>query len=271
MRHSFILAAGAAALASPLAAQVSDRPAPARASSGGPGTEFSIGAGYKEGDYGTGERIETLSLPVGLRASAGSFQFSATLPYVRIDSPGNVVGGGGLLGLPIIIDPTQPAARQRRSGLGDLRLGAAYTMPSESIGLTFSTEVKVPTASAARGLGTGEMDYAVGAELSRTVGQVTPFAGIAYTLPGDPEGYDLRNSLSARAGAALQMSPTVRGHVSYGFAQSVSPLVPDEQQVAAGLNASLSQRLSLGLYGSAGLSEGAPDIGAGLQLGFRIR
>lgn len=258
MRYPYILAA-AAALASPLAAQTS-----------GTKTDLSAGIEYKEGEYGTGQRIETISAPIGLRLSSGQFQFGATLPYLRIDAPGNVVGGGGLLGLPIIVDPTQPATRQRREGIGDLRLGAAYTVPMSSVGLTFSSEVKLPTASAAKGLGTGEVDYSVGAELSKAVGRVTPFLGIGYSLPGDPEGYELRNSLSARAGAVVRMSPQVRGHVSYGYAQSVSPLVPDEQQVATGLNASLSPRLSLGVYGSAGLSEGAPDIGAGLQIGFQI-
>lgn len=206
-----------------------------------------------------------------MRVSAGQIQFSATLPYVRIDAPGNVVGGGGLLGLPIIVDPTRPATRERREGVGDLRVGAAYTVPSSSIGLTVSTEVKIPTAPEDKGLGTGEVDYAVGAELSKSLGHLTPFVGVAYTLPGNPGDYELRNSLSARAGAAVHIGPKVRGHVSYGYAQSLSPLVPDEQQIETGLNASLSRRLSLGVYGSAGLSEGAPDVGAGLQLGFRIQ
>lgn len=269
MMRSFILAVGAAALAQPLSAQATDT-SPAQ-SSAGPAAELSAGIEYEEGDYGTGQRVETISAPARLHVSAGPLQFSATLPYVRIDAPGNLVGGGGLLGLPIIVDPTRPATRERREGLGDLRLGAAYTLPSRSIGLTFSSEVKIPTASAAKGIGTGEMDFALGAELSKTIGRVTPFVGIGYTLPGDPDGYELRNSLSARAGAALQMSPKVRSHVSYGYARSVSPLIPDEQQIATGINANLSRRLSIGAFGSAGLSEGAPDIGAGLQLGFRIR
>jgi hypothetical protein len=270
MRPMSILAAGAFVLAAPLSAQTPGDPQPVAASSG-PGIEFSTGLEYEEGKYGTGQKVETVSIPAGLRVSTGKVQLSATLPYVRVDAPGNVIGGGGLLGLPIVVDPTQPATRTRREGVGDLRLGAAYTVPSSSIGLTIASEVKVPTASQAKGLGTGEVDYAIAAELSKTVGRVTPFVGIGYSLPGDPEGYELRDSLSARAGAAVQMSPNVRGHVAYGYARSLSPLVPDEQQIATGLNANVSQRLSLGLYGSAGLSDGAPDVGAGVRLGFRIR
>lgn len=236
-----------------------------------PTVELSTGIDYREGDYGTGESIETWEVPTTVRVQSGQVVLSATLPYLRVDAPGNVVGGGGgLLGLPIIVDPTEPPDRVRREGIGDLELGAAYTVPSDSVGLTFSGQVKVPTASERKGLGTGEMDYAVGAELSKTFGRVTPFVGVGYTMPGDPEDFELENSLSARAGAAVQMGGRVRGHVAYGYAESISPLVPDEQQVSAGVNAGLSDRLSLGLYGAAGLSEGSPDVGAGVRLGTRF-
>jgi len=99
---------------------------------------------------------------------------------------------------------------------------------------------------------------------------VTPFAGVGYSLPGDPDGYELRNSLSARVGAALDISQAVRGQISYNYAQSASALVPDEQQLSSSLHTSLSNRLSLGFYGTAGLSEGAPDVGAGVQIGVRL-
>ena len=255
MRNSSILfAISALALAAPAMAE--------------PTVELSTGLDYREGDYGTGESIETWEVPTSLRVQSGQFLFSATLPYLRVDAPGNVVGGGGgILGLPIIVDPTEPPGRVRREGIGDLELGAAYTVPSEDIGLTFSGQVKVPTASTAKRLGTGEFDYAVGAELSRSFGRVTPFVGVGYTMPGDPDQYDLGNSLSARAGAAVQMGKRVRGHVTYGYAESISPLIPDEQQISTGINAGLSDRLSLGLYGAAGLSKGSPDVGAGVRLG----
>ena len=228
----------------------------------------SAGFEYQEGNFGAAQRIETSSIPFSAYANKGRLQFGATLPYLRVDAPGNVVGGGGgILGLPIIVDPTEPPGRVRREGIGDLELGAAYTIPSEDIGLTFSGQVKVPTASTAKRLGTGEFDYALGAELSRSFGRVTPFVGVGYTMPGDPEHYDLGNSLSARAGAAVQMGKRVRGHVTYGYAESISPLIPDEQQISTGINAGLSDRLSLGLYGAAGLSKGSPDVGAGVRLG----
>jgi hypothetical protein len=267
MRHVLIWAA-----ATVLAAPANARPAGAPATTGpaaGAAIELSTGLDYEEGEFGTGESVETLTLPAGLLVSTGRFRFSARLPYLRVDAPGNVIGGG-LLGLPII-DPTRPATRQTRQGIGDLRLGAAYVLPVASANLSLSGEVKVPTASLAKGLGTGEADYSASAELSRSLGRVTPFAGVAYNMPGDPDGFELRDSLSAWAGAAVQIGGKLRGHASYGYAQSLSPLVEDDQRLTTGLSASLSPRLALGLYGSAGLSDGAPDVGAGIRLGFRIR
>jgi len=235
-----------------------------------PAVEISTGFEYQEGKYGTGQKVETISIPTSVRVTTGRFQFSATLPYVRIDAPGNVVGGGGVLGLPILIDPNQTATRTRREGLGDLKLGAAYTVPSTIVGLSLLGQVKLPTASNVDNLGTGETDYSLGAELSKRLGGVIPFIGVSYTIPGVPKGYDLRNSLSLRGGIATMLSPQVRGYISYGHSRSASRLLTNEKQISTGVNAGLSDRLSLGVFSTAGLSQGSPDIGAGVQLGMRI-
>ena len=267
MPRQLIILIAALPLAPPLAAQTTAQ----RVARSGPAAELSTGLEIKEGNYGTDQRLKTMSVTNNLHVQSGRLQLSASLPYVRVEGPGNLVGGGGLLGLPIIIDPRRPAARTKREGLGDLRAGAALSLPTPGVGLTLSGEVKLPTASRSKGLGTGATDVAVGAELSKRLGPLTPFVGVAYNMPGDPEGLELRDALSAQAGAAVQMSPKLRGHIAYGHAQSVSPELTEERQISTGVNASLSKALSLGLYGSAGLSETAPDIGAGMQLRFRIR
>lgn len=269
MSRPLILAAITLACAAPAALHANEPAEQKRRN--GPAAELVSGIEYKEGTYGTSDRLETLSVPTTLRVASGQLQLSASLPYVRIEGPGNLVGGGGLLGLPIIVDPTRPSTRSKRQGIGDLRAAAAYTVPSSAIGLTLTGEAKLPTASRSKGLGTGATDFAVGVEVSKSLGSVTPFAALAYTLPGDAEGLDLRNALAARAGASVRVSPKVRAHVAYGHAQSLSPDLGEERQVTTGLSASLSKVVSLGLHGSAGLSSSAPDIGAGIQLGFRIR
>lgn len=232
--------------------------------------EASVGVDYEHGDYGTGQNITKVTAPAAVKVSSGRFQLAASLPYTRIEGPGNVVSGGGLLGLPIIIDPTKPTGgRSRREGIGDLTLGALYAIPARAVNVTLSAEVKLPTAE--KDLGTGRTDYAIAAEASTNIGNVIPFAGIGYTMPGDPEGYSLRNSLSLRAGLAARLGQRTRGYLAYSRSQSVSESLPDEQQVTSGLNTAVADGLSLGIYGTAGLSDGAPDVGAGIRLGVRIR
>jgi hypothetical protein len=231
--------------------------------------EASTGVYYEEGDYGTGEKVTRLSVPATVSVSSGRFRLAASLPYTRVEGPGNVVTGGGLLGLPIIVDPTKPSERTRREGIGDLTLGASYAVPTGLVDLTLSGEVKLPTAE--QDLGTGETDYAVAAEVSKTIGKVTPFVGVGYTMPGDPEGFSLRNSLSLRGGIAARLAPGASGYLAYRRSQSVSESLPDEQQVITGMDTAVAKGLSLGLYGAAGLSDGSPDIGAGIRLGVRLR
>lgn len=273
MRHFISAAIATLAIASPAGAadQIGDQSTVTRRTPMGTGAELSTGIEYQDGTFGTAQKVETTSIPTNLRVATGRFQFTATLPYLRIDAPANVVGGGGgLFGLPIIVDPSQPATRVRREGLGDLRLGASYLVPLSGVGLTLMGQVKLPTASQRKKLGTGKSDYMMGAELAKSFGRVTPFADLSYTIAGDPQGFDLRNAISARAGVSGQIAAGLRGHISYDYAQSLSRLAPDQEQISTGINAGLTNRLSLGLYGSAGLTQGAPDLGAGLQLGVRL-
>jgi hypothetical protein len=231
--------------------------------------ELSGGIEYQEGDYGTGQSVRTLTARTALRVERGGLILFASLPYVRLEAPGNVVGGAGLVGLPIIIDPTQPATRDVREGLGDLRLGGGYRLPQLSgFDFALSGEAKLPTAAA--GLGTGETDVSLSAEAARTIGHLTPFVTLSYTVPGNPDAYELRDSFSARGGLTARLSDNLRGSIVYGYAQSLSPLIRDEQEISTGLEFGISRRLSLGLEGSAGLSEGAADLGAGVRIGWRV-
>ncbi|HEU4961659.1 MAG TPA: transporter [Sphingomonas sp.] len=232
--------------------------------------EVVTGAETQQGDYGLNADVDVLSLPTTLRITHGKLSFAASLAYVHLTAPANVVTGGGLLGLPIIVPPTTSTERRSRSGIGDLRLAAGYTVSTLPVGLTLSAQAKLPTASAARGIGTGKADFALGGELFKQIGAVTPYLDIAYTMPGQPDGYRLNDSLSGQLGAAVQLGRRVRGHVAYAYAQAISPALGDQQAMTGGINVGLSRTLTLGMYGSAGLSRGAPDMVAGLSLGVRI-
>ena len=232
----------------------------------------SAGVDHSSGAYGTSQRIHTSSASVALRVKRKRVSTFASLPVIRVDAPGNVVVTGGLLGLPILVDPARPAARVRRSGFGDAVVGASVQLAEPQqhrVALAVTGSAKLPTASVARGLGTGKPDVAISVEAARP-GKVTPFAALGYTVVGQPAGYRLENVTTARGGVALRVGRESEISLAYNRASRVSDVTGSRQEVAAGLETSLSPHLSLGLQGSAGLSRGAPDAGAGLRLGVRL-
>jgi hypothetical protein len=232
---------------------------------GSASTEFSLttGVDYSSGDYGTPVDTEILVVPVAARLKLGDLRFSASLPYIRIDGA-NIVGGDGG---PIIIDPDAP--RIRRDGLGDLSLGVNYAVPEDRLGfgLDFGARVKLPTAET--GLGTGETDFSFSTEVSKTIGGVTPFVSAGYRILGDPEGIDLNNAFFGSVGASFLAGRSVI-LASYDYREATSALSDDSHEIFGAFSTPLSQRLNFTLYGSAGLSDGAPDFGVGGMITVKV-
>jgi len=249
-------------LSAPALAQ-STSPEPAKTS-----VEVSTGVEYQQGTYGLHENIDLLSAPTTLMVRHSKLTITASLPYIRFSAPADAVTGGGILGVPIIVPPTTTTQRRTRSGVGDLRLTGSYTLSEAPVGISLSAQVKLPTASASKGIGTGKTDVALGGELFKREGRVTPYLDLAYTMPGTPAGYRLDNSLSGQVGAAVQLGKRVRGHLGYAYAQAISPTLEDQQSLAAGINVGVAKKMTLALYGSTGVSRGAPDVAAGVQIGF---
>jgi hypothetical protein len=257
-------------LGAPLIAQQPQEGAQSVRPSTGNGLEIFSGAEFQNFELPDGNDAEKFVVPITARLTAGRVRVSAQLPYMRVTAPGNVVVPSGPLGLPIVIDPSKPSEEQTREGVGDLRVGVAYQLPIPAVNASLNSGAKIPTASAQKGLGTGEADYWVGGDLSVSAGAVTPFAGINYTKAGDPDGIDLRDTLSGQAGAALRLGRTASAHVGYSYAENASNAAPDEQRIFGGVNTGVGKALSIGVYGSAGVS-GPADIGAGVSLGLRVR
>lgn len=230
----------------------------------GPSWEVSSGVEYESGDYGTGSDIEIVSVPNRLGATIGRVQLVAAIPYYWIEGPADVIPGN-VLGLPLL--PQPDADSVTRKGWGDLELGAAYALPVETVNLSLSGSVKLPTAE--NGLGTGESDYTIGAELSKALSEkIIPFASFSYTLPGSPDGIALQDRYAATGGVVTWLGSKVQFYASYRYAENPDAVAISDQRVQTGLNAWVGSGLSLGVYGSAGLSKGAPDQSVGLRIGL---
>lgn len=270
MRHASAYVLPLLALCSPLQAQTTEELPPSARQSGAAGFEVYSGVEFQQVELEGGQEVDKFSAPITARLTAGRLHVTAQVPYVRVSGPDNVVVPSGPLGLPVFVDPTRPAEIRSREGIGDARVGVTYDLGIPGVAASLNTGTKLPTASASKGLGTGKADYWVGADVSTRVGAVTPFAGVSYTKRGDPDGFELRDTISGQAGAALRLGDTASAHLGYSYSERASDLSRSEQRLFGGVNAGVSERMSLGLYGSAGVT-GPADIGAGVSLGLGFR
>jgi hypothetical protein len=248
-----------------------DKPAVADAEIG---SDFTLsvtgGASYSSGEYGTGLKTEIWVVPFSLRARTGPLRLTATLPYLRIDSPGNVIAGVG--GAPIIVDPNASTTRVVRDGLGDLSLGATYTLPSSVLGaldIDIAGRVKLPTSPEHRGLTTGKTDFTVSTEFSYAIDTWAPYLNVGYRFFGDPAGINLRNGFSASIGTTKQLGRIV-AIASYDYSQATTSAIEDAHELFGALSGPLTGRLNWTGYGIVGLSKGSPDFGLGLLLTARL-
>jgi len=230
-----------------------------------------VGASWLKGDFGAASDTEVWSVPIGVRYTLGNLRLTANIPYMRIESDGLLFTG--IDGTPLVVAPRSPSFDRVRKGLGDVTIGAAYSLPSTSTAgfdVELQGRVKLPTASRSSGLSTRKTDWLVGAEVSKTYGAVTPFVSASYRFFGDMDGWDLRNGVAASVGATVDVGAnTLIG--SYDYARRASRFVGDSHEVFAGFSGPILQnRVRWTIYGTAGLSRGAPDAGAGLSLAVGI-
>lgn len=226
---------------------------------------LSSGASFATRDDELG-RTNYYRIPLGARLSKGRFRLSATIPYVMVRGPGSLIGDGDEIGgIPVTND-------RKRSGLGDLRLTARYRLPKSALGgfeLDLMGRVKVPTASRKERLGTGEVDYALGAEVSRDLGRFEPFVSAQYRLNGDRPDFDYRNTVATSVGTGVRLNRRTRASFSYDYSQSRIRGHSGFHSLDAGVSTRLSSRASWSASGSVGLSRRAPDFGVRSTITWR--
>jgi hypothetical protein len=226
----------------------------------------STGVDYSSGDYGAAQNTNILVVPLSFRATTGDWAFTATLPYLNIDGPGGVVVGPD--GQPV---PGVPSIPGSRDGVGDISLGAAYTIRPAISGLEVALggRVKLPTSADSKHLGTGKTDVKISADISYAVGDIVPFANLGYRFLGDPPAIDLHDGPTMSLGFSAPVGKAVL-IASYDYARATTSFTDDSHELFGGLSYPLTDRFTVTGYGTAGLSRGAPDVGLGLLLTAKV-
>lgn len=226
------------------------------------GIEFEIASGldYSIGDYGAVDDTKVTSIPLDLKVRSGRFRAEASLPYVFLSGPGQVVGG--------VIVPAPGGVTTSRSGLGDLNLAAAYAVVQEGDGpltLELGAGAKLPTAKTT--IGTGKADFSATASVYKTVGQgFMLFGSVGYSWLGSPDQYDLENGITASGGFNLRPNDKTNIGLSGAWREPVAAGIDGQAVVSPYLTYRVSQRLGLTFYGMAGLNDASPRLGGGLRL-----
>jgi hypothetical protein len=223
---------------------------------------LSAGAEYTTGRYGGSDSTEITYVPVVLRYQADDTSYRLTIPYLSVtttgfvEAEGVVVGGGG-------------GQRTSQSGLGDV-IGAVTTAIVSDHRKKFFVDVtgklKLPTADANSGLGTGKPDYAAQLTLSKDFDRTAAFGAIAYKVVGSPPGVQLRNVASGFLGGSYRFLPATAASLIADLGQSTLPSRETKRLLTAELAHRFDRGTRVRVFLLKGFSTSSPDKGAGILL-----
>lgn len=223
--------------------------------------EISTGADYSIGDYGATIDTTVWSVPAELKVRSGRFRAEASLPWVHIKGPGQIVGGV------VVTDPLGTAVASR-SGIGDLNLTAAYMAVQENgaiPSIELAGAVKLPTAKST--IGTGKTDWSLTASAYKSVAEgVMLFGSVGYSWLGSPAAYELENGIAASGGLNFRPADSTNLGVSAAWREPVAEGLDGQAVVSPYMTYRISPRFGLTLYGMAGLNDASPRLGGGLRL-----
>ena len=236
---------------------------PREASTGREHFQLKLGAGYDQGDFGTSSTTRSVYAPVTFRYLGERFDLGLTLSLVYLDTESSVVVVEGL--------PTASERQTRTTevGFGDIILRGRYYL-LEDPGLAPFLKVKAPTANASKGLGTGEWDVGFGLEFDKRFEEFFILGDVGYTFIGDPPGQHFRNRPAASLGIGRFFMPTLAVTVLLDWRRSLVRHRDDPLELFGIVQVKVAPRVTLTPYAFAGLTDGSPDFGVGLELSWRF-
>jgi len=228
-------------------------------------TSWSAGLEYSSGTYGGDADIEDLYLPVSFSLDLPRISFDVTVPYLSVRGPaGTIVTDPG--GEPV--PGSGPTVTE--SGLGDVIAGiTVYDLVySETLGLALDLtgKIKIGTADADKGLGTGEQDFTVRADLYKYLDQFTLLGSLGYKFRGDPDYVDLKNVLIASVGGVYYLSDTSSVGLILDYREAAIVDSDAVSELSAFVSRELSDAWSIQFYLFTGFSDSSSDWGGGFSL-----
>lgn len=223
------------------------------------------GVEYTSGEYGGSETIEDIYVPLTGQIDTGRASFALTVPYLSVRAP-----SGTLVSEPGTEPVTGTGEMTTESGLGDIiAVATIYDVFYSSrldVAIDLTGRIKFGTADEEKGLGTGEQDYTVQADVFKFYDRLTLFGSAGYKFRGDPDAYELEDVLLGSVGGVYNSGNATRVGFAFDYRESSLPGGDALSELSAFLARELSEQLRLEFYLIKGFSDSSPDWGAGLML-----
>ncbi len=257
---------------------------------------LSTGINYSTGSYGELTDTKVISAPVSLKYKKGNFSLRVSVPYVNVDGPGSLIqtpegsgtgsgsgsnnsgsgssnsgSGSSGSGGGEIVDSGGTAVSSKRSGFGDVVVAATYSFDLGSgFYIDASGKFKIPTASTAKRLGTGEVDITPALDLVKEVGPATFYVHGRRKFAGKPTGSLIRSTWGAGAGASVRASKTLTVGADYDWQQSSLIGNRATSDVTGWANVRLNRKINVSAFASTGLNSNSADFAGGLSISFKL-
>ena len=245
--------------------------------------EFSLGSGvnYTSGTYGGSASTHIFTVPFTARYEHDAWTLRATLPYLRITGPGNVIPGigpvatvaavGNSVGVPLLGASSGSQTSSRTvSGLGDASVAATYMFytADKTAGVGLTGRLKFATGDETQSLGTGSTDKGLQLEGFRRFGRNTVFGAVGYTFFGDSPIARFQNVANFGLGASHRTDGDDLFGVTFEARQAGSPTPAALRELSGFWTHPIDRNWRMQVYALKGFATGSPDWGAGLNAAY---
>ena len=261
---------------------------------------------FLSGSFGSAETTSLFYAPAGIRLETGRFEAAASFPYLTIhdgtvapsaggfvpmrgslvDAPnsgiamGSQMGGqmGGMMGGPSTppvgsspVGGTTPLLTSA-SGFGDIIGSVGYRVlddPAAGLQMVVAGRVKIPTASASRGLGTGKLDVGGAATVRKQFAKGWVYGEGGYLRVGDPAGVDLRDAVLWSFGTGYFVTRRVALLGSASGNSAILPGFSAPAEAGAGIGVRFGST-TLGILPTFGLTAASPSYAVNVSLSTQV-
>ena len=220
------------------------------------------GMDFSTGKYGADESTDILYIPLTFKYGTDQWTSGLTIPWLSIESPGEVIIGPDGQPLPI---PGEGSTSE--SGLGDITASFTwFAYPgTETLPIVDVTgRIKLPTADEDKGLGTGEIDWALESDLVKGIDNHSLFFTVGYKIFGDTDEVKINNVFYGSIGDSYRYSKNMSFGAFYDVREATTDFTEGMSELTGFLSYRLNPKWRLMSYLVKGFSDGSPDFGAGL-------